>query len=1063
MVPAWRGERVTELHDDLAAALAGRYEVERELGHGGMAVVYLARELKLGRQVAIKVLPPELATALAAERFVREISIAARLTHPNILTVFDSVAAAGILCFVMPYVDGETLAARIRRERQLPVDEAVSIARQVAAALDFAHKHGVVHRDIKPDNVLLVGEQALVADFGLARAIYTASSMPLTQSGMAVGTPSYMSPEQAAADHDVDGRSDVYSLGCMLFEMIAGVPPFRGASPQAVLAQHAVRVAPSVCDDRPSCPASVDRAIQRAMAKVPADRFRTAGEFARALAMDGAEPGRARGRPFTVRRRWLVAGAAMALLLVVVLAMRLVPDHGHLDPHLYAVLPLAARGDAATVRRGAAAAAGVSDALGEWTGIEVASAPDAPDATDGREAVVDVRAAIDAARARRAANLVVVRAGPGTADSVTVRATLYDVQEKREVRTAAASYAPHAGAAAQAYRALANAMLREDAELPWRTPDDHRRALLAAWQQYDSGRVALGRWELGAAQAHLLQAVKFDAEHAQAQLWLAQAGAWARPEEPTLWRAAAARALALRERLTPHDTLVARGVYELSTGQYRAACAPYARLRDESPRDVVGWLGYAHCQWMDSIVVRDARSPSGWSFRGSYRAAAAAYDSAISHASGAPAFAFRRLGYLLYTRPTQVRYGRTDPQSARFAAYPSVMNDTLAFVPFPYEEMAAGGAHVDRSSRAAALSRNIRRLAEQFEEWARRDATSADARELLAGMQEVREEGAPNGDGLLAMATLMDALRLSRDDYQRLVLSASRVRVLVKEQRFGAARALADSVLGAEANQAPTADRANVLAGLAALVGNVDRTARLLRIVALAPGSEARNGGVPDAVTELGAEYMARAALGICDSSLQVLEARIGEKIASTVPIASGDTIRGIVLARALSLAVPCLGAAASLRINGSRDPLVAMEHALANGRSAEMRSLLTNQQHLRHPIRPGDVALDHTFQEAWLLAQTKDTVAAIEHLDRPLGTMSTLSASLLREVSDAAAVGRAMALRADLAAATGDQRSARTWASNVAALWRGASPALQPTVARMDSLAAATTPVAAR
>jgi serine/threonine-protein kinase len=296
---------VADLHDDLAAALAGRYEVERELGHGGMAVVYLARELKLGRQVAIKVLPPELATALAAERFVREIGIAARLTHPNILTVFDSVATDGILCFVMPYVDGETVAARMRRERQLPIDEAVSIARQVAAALDFAHRHGVVHRDIKPDNVLLVGEQALVADFGLARAIHTASSVPLTQSGLAVGTPSYMSPEQAAADHDVDGRSDIYSLGCMLFEMIAGVPPFRGANAQAVLAQHAVRVAPSVCDHRPSCPESVDRAIRRAMAKVPADRFRTAEEFARALVADPT-PQRRPGGP-AIPRRWATA------------------------------------------------------------------------------------------------------------------------------------------------------------------------------------------------------------------------------------------------------------------------------------------------------------------------------------------------------------------------------------------------------------------------------------------------------------------------------------------------------------------------------------------------------------------------------------------------------------------------------------------------------------------------------------------------------------------------------------------------------------------------------------
>src|SRR5690348_8091164 len=272
-----------ELSEDFGAALADRYAIERELGRGGMAIVYLARDLKHDRRVAIKVLRPELATSLGADRFLREISIAAQLTHPNILSLHDSGDANGALYYVMPYVDGESLRHRLERERQLPVDEAVEIARQVASALDYAHAQGVVHRDIKPENILLLGKHALVADFGLARAVCSAAHPRITDSGIAVGTPAYISPEQASAERSVDGRTDVYSLGCVVFEMIAGVPPFRGATVQAIIAHHVSSPPPSLCSERPSCPPALDASVQRALAKVPADRFRTAGEFVREL------------------------------------------------------------------------------------------------------------------------------------------------------------------------------------------------------------------------------------------------------------------------------------------------------------------------------------------------------------------------------------------------------------------------------------------------------------------------------------------------------------------------------------------------------------------------------------------------------------------------------------------------------------------------------------------------------------------------------------------------------------------------------------------------------------
>ena len=273
---------MADLQAQLQAGLSGQYTLERELGRGGMATVFLAQDLKHKRPVALKVLQPELAASLGAERFHREIEIAARLQHPHILTVLDSGEAAGQLWFTMPYVDGQSLRERLHREHQLPVDDALRITREAASALDYAHEQGVVHRDVKPENILLTRRgDVLVADFGIARALGGAAD-GLTQTGMAVGTPAYMSPEQAAGG-PVDGRTDLYSLGCVLYEMLAGEAPYTGPTAQAILAKRFSDPVPSVRRVRPTVPEMVDQAMQRALAMVPADRFRTGVELARAL------------------------------------------------------------------------------------------------------------------------------------------------------------------------------------------------------------------------------------------------------------------------------------------------------------------------------------------------------------------------------------------------------------------------------------------------------------------------------------------------------------------------------------------------------------------------------------------------------------------------------------------------------------------------------------------------------------------------------------------------------------------------------------------------------------
>jgi serine/threonine protein kinase/tetratricopeptide (TPR) repeat protein len=269
------------LQSRLNAALAGRYTLDRELGQGGMAVVFLANDLRHDRQVALKVLRPEISAEIGAERFLREIKMAAGLTHPHILPVFDSGEADGLLFYVMPSMQGRSLREKLDKEKQLPLSEALRLTREVASALDYAHRHNVVHRDIKPENILLHEGAAMVADFGIGKAL-TGEGKSITQTGLAVGTPAYMSPEQSAGELGTDGRSDLYSLGCVLYEMLTGEPPFTGVTPQAIIAKRFVSPIPKVRTTR-DVPEAVDNVVSRVLARTPVDRYPTAADFAEAL------------------------------------------------------------------------------------------------------------------------------------------------------------------------------------------------------------------------------------------------------------------------------------------------------------------------------------------------------------------------------------------------------------------------------------------------------------------------------------------------------------------------------------------------------------------------------------------------------------------------------------------------------------------------------------------------------------------------------------------------------------------------------------------------------------
>jgi tetratricopeptide (TPR) repeat protein len=326
---------MTDVRASIAGALGSRYEVQSEVGRGGMATVFRAMDRQLGRPVAVKVLHPELTQVLGAERFHREVRITAALQHANIVPVFESGDAGDLLYYTMPLVEGETLRARLARETQLPLDEALRIVADVGAALDCAHGHGIVHRDIKPENILLAGGRAVVTDFGVARAIAEAGQDRLTTSGLAVGTPAYMSPEQAGGAAHLDARTDIYALGCVLYEMLGGEPPFTGPSAQAVLARQLQEAPRALHVVRGTVSPALERVIGTALAKVPADRYATAGAFVAALEQAKRAPG------WGTARRWRGAAGSAAVVLAAAVAWLAWPRAPRLDAMKIVVFPLA--------------------------------------------------------------------------------------------------------------------------------------------------------------------------------------------------------------------------------------------------------------------------------------------------------------------------------------------------------------------------------------------------------------------------------------------------------------------------------------------------------------------------------------------------------------------------------------------------------------------------------------------------------------------------------------------------------------------------------------------------
>ena len=896
----------------LAAALEDRYEIVRETGRGASAIVYLARDLKHERLVALKTLNPDVGT-VAGERFLREIQVAAGMQHPHILPMYDSGVADGRLYFVMPFVDGGSLRDRLDAEPQLPVADALQCAHDIAIALAFAHDQGVVHRDIKPENILFYHGHACLADFGVARVMQEIDTR-VTGHGMVVGTPAYMSPEQLT-DGGFDGRSDVYSLACVLYEMIAGVHAFSGTTPRELLEKRLLTTPDPLHKHRPDVPQFVEDLLMRALAASPGARFGDARAFANAI--DFAQRDVVAVRRTSAPRR----------------AMESVPRH-----------PLAWAGSIAViVAAGALAATPIRTALHN-------------------------------------------RSLPGTG---------------------------------------------------------------SARSSYAAGLDALQQWDLATAEKQFAAAASADPKMPQAQLGLAQTLELEGRIDSDEFRLAVARLTPIAGALHGRDSLLAQAMASFAARTYPRACDAFRSMRAADSLDAMAWFGLGDCLSLDSAVVRDSHSRSGWAFRTSWDAAAKAYIRATTLDPGAHrALPYNTLLSLLVTTPTKVRFGHDEPATgAAFAAHGELSGDTVAFTPFPVADIVAARPQVLSGTLTELVRRQRETLIAFARQWVAAAPKNIEALEALASGYESRGQ---LDDRAGALSVLREARGLASTPEDALRIAAMEVRIQVKLGDFARAQSAADSLLQVWRGRTANAGDASRLAGFAALTGHLADGAAW-RVAAST--AENASQGIAPALTAAESRLFLRAASGICDDSLLAQRDQIDGLLESYAQPNRRSVVRTMLLGRSMQLAYPCIGDRAFAGIAPAM-PLDRAQRAAAAKDHRGARAILDSLDRVRALVLPGDVSLDHTVQEAWIRAALRDSAEAARRLDRILDALPTLGPWAVREEAQAAAVGRALLLRAELAAALGQNEQRRLRAQQALTLWRSADPAFAPIVARLRSLA---------
>ncbi|HUF12344.1 MAG TPA: protein kinase [Longimicrobiales bacterium] len=1030
--------------------LAGRYALERMLGQGGMGMVYLARDLKYDRLVAVKFLSDEPARAVSGERFLREIRTTARLNHAHILSVHDSGEIDGQLYYVMPHVEGASLRERIDRTSRLPVREALRIASEAASALSYAHAHGIIHRDIKPDNILLDPEgHVYVADFGLAHALSAVDSSRLTQQGLVVGSPAYMSPEQAGGEQVVDGRSDLYSLGCVLYEMLVGEPPFPGKSAHATLHSHLTEPPPSLRSRRADVPPSLEGLLARLLAKAPESRYPTADALVRALGTEiarAADPRpTASGETVRSRRRRLGLGLAAAGVATALVAgiwetrtngLRSRLFAPPLDSMTYAVLPLHWETPVSDAERDDAV---LHAGLARWSDLNVMPALRVMDAAARYGAAgLTSDEALRVARVLGAGRYIHGRA-TAFGESIQIDVALHDATADGASRRRVTLRVPRADprAAALIIDSLLFGRVTWDGES---LPEIGTSSGIAR-RLYGQAHEALRDWNLAGADSLFGAAAEHDPGFARAHLWLAQTRNWA-GEPPVRWRSPAERASQDTAWLTSRERLLAEGLVALARERFTEACAAYGRLIEPSSRDFAGLYGLGECRRRDNVVVRDRTSPSGWRFRSSPHAAVEAYAGAYralpASFNGIDGSASDRFLAMLFTHANIRRDGRA-ADGRGFTALPAWQGDTLALVPYPLDQ--------DASPPARAWNRALLQHRHLYHEvarlWASTFPSDADALYALALSLEMLGDPA-------ALDMVGRARALATDPSQQLRLGIREVWMRVK---FGTpdrldelvqARNLADSLLVWEPGASGSIDRQ--LGSLALLLGRPAAAARYAR-------SDASE-GVGAVPGRAAASLLAFAAAGGPVDSIVAHERQVEHSIRSSIPIDDQSRARSELMEQAGFLAFPVHRLSVIASGESLHSPIARAQSSFSDGAPAVALAILTATRDARADFPHEEISLDVLYAEAALLALLGDTTRAAAWLDPVLAALPSVQPGKLEDVARTGGLVRAMALRAELAHRSGNSATAARWARAAATLWARGEAGTRPTLERMRQIA---------
>ena|GEM_PF-1546159 len=1028
--------------------LVDRYDITAEIGRGGHAVVYRAHDRVLDREVAVKLLREDVMSSDTLARFRKEVQVTAQLEHAHILHVYDTGTFEGRPFIVMELASGSTLAARLEREHLLPITDALQIARDIGLALAYAHARGIVHRDVKPENILLSSSGAILADFGIARMTQEVLTQKITSTGTTVGTVQYMSPEQLCAEPDIDARSDQYSLACVLYEMLAGVRPHMAATFEALRVLRTTGRCEPVRTHRVSVPAAVDDAIARALAPVPADRFRGMGEFLGAMGVGvsgefraasdewgavrasggyGAVSGSG-GRsaasldseqraaaasgvlggalPLVTRlRSRRVIVSAIAASVVVAAGVFAAESRKESEESagtladgavIVAIVGLNSR-SADTTSLDARMRRALDSELDSWSGVRVVGTLPTKDTT-AIELAPSVAAVGDSVRVR----VELRRPGRAAVERID---TL--------VARAEAEGAPATVVASLVRRALVRQV--SDALTTVETPGitampDRSLAVLRA---YVGGFAALRTGKLDSAAASFRVAAQASAKpFAQAEFWAAQSGAWGEPKKPDAWKPNIDNAVRAGT-LQGVDSMLAIALSSMSRGQFPAACGAYQEATQREPSSFVAWYGLGECQRLDTVVVK---RPDGYRFRSSHWAALAAYKMAIKYAPSSEWLAalYPSMFRTTYAETNRARNGRgDDPGRTTYSAMPSLDSDTIALIPVP---RIAFATKPPPTTWIPATRRGLVVALDFTRQWTAQWPESAPAWFQRALAFELAGRIRPGADGPSAQDALVNASRGRPSALVIAQIQVVRVRVALRLGDTEAAGRIARDAI-AELSTSYPAVRVT-LAPLAALVGDVQAAERLA-----VPDTE-RLANVPVDVEDSVAVFKVRAVMGACKKLRESAEA-LEAQFASRFTPQELPSRRQSLLQPAYRDAAPCIGTRAISEFPPVND-LDQVFRALHGGDRAGARRLLAAMRTSREGATIGSITWDHLFPETWATVQVGDSLVAREQLQRAIMDLSSISLFTLSQVAQAAGLRRGLELLAALTPANTNSAALR-------------------------------------